>query len=261
LLPAALFARLYAELDVASGIQAPAQWPGTLADIRETLDSIAGLMGRTRYAGVEALDSTIVRRMASWNRPMIAPETIGSAEIAPDRWQVWEHWTYAAGPEVVFKSYLYPPSQKSVEGPKDILRLVSWGLTEWPGNSRQFQVGVVIPWFYLPFETRGFLDMEVGLIATEDFTDREFALDLSYYSSYFQHVSWYTSAAWIPNGSITGSHFTASVGPSFLLWMRADKSLLGPFNVFRFSTGPRFRLSGPSSTAGVDWEFKFSFRQ
>ena len=261
LVPAALFARLYAELDAATVGQTPEQWRGTIAEVRALLDSIAGVMGRPKFAGVEALDSTTVRRMASWNRPMVAPETIGGSEISPERGEVWEHWTYTAPPSVVFKSYLYPPSMKSVEGPKDILRLVSWGVTEWPGNSRQFQVGFVVPWFYLPFETRGFLDLQVGLIATEDFTDREFALDLSYYSSYFQHVSWYTSAAWIPDGSITGSHFTASVGPSFLLWMRVDKPLLGPINVFRFSTGPRFRLSGPSSTAGVDWEFKFSFRQ
>ncbi len=261
LLPADLFAQLSAELDLASGPHAPVQWPGTIADIRQSLDSIAELMGRPRFAGVDALDSTAVRRMALWNRPMIAPETTGRAELAPERGQVWEHWSYSAPPQVVFKSYLYPPSLKSIEAPRDILRLVSWGLTEWPGNSRQFQVGLVLPWFYLPFEPRGFLDLEVGLIAAEDFTDREFALDLSYYSSYFQHVSWYTSVAWIPDGSITGSHFTASVGPSFLVWMRMDKSLLGPLNVLRFSTGPRFRLSGPSSTAGVDWEFRFSFRQ
>jgi hypothetical protein len=32
-------------------------------------------------------------------------------------------------------------------------------------------------------------------------------------------------------------------------------------NALRLSTGPRFRLSGPSYNAGVDWEFKFTFRQ
>lgn len=65
----------------------------------------------------------------------------------------------------------------------------------------------------------------------------------------------------LPDDSITNSHFTVSAGPSFLLWMRGQKSLLGPLNVLRFSTGPRFRLSSGSGGSGVDWEFKFSFRQ
>jgi hypothetical protein len=261
LLPAPLFARLYGVLDtVATGV-APGQWPATVATVRGLLDSIAVLMNRPPFAGTDSLDSLTVKRMAAWTRPMMAPPGREGGEIAPHRGQPWEHSIYNGSPDVIFKSHLYPPSMRSVEKPVDLFRLITWGVTEWPGNSHQFQVGFVIPWPYLPFEPRGFMTLEAGLIASDDFSGREFGLDFSYYSEYFQRVNWYTTTSYIPESSITGSHFTVSVGPSLLLWMKSNKKLFQPINVLRFSTGPRFRLSGSSSTSGVDWEFKFSFRQ
>jgi len=261
LLPAPLFARLYSELETAATPLSPVPWNTTVASIRALLDSIAGLMGRPRFAGVAALDSTTVRRMALWNRPLSASGKPDEGDIDPARGQIWKHWTYAAPPQVVLKSYLYPPSMKSVESPRDLWRLVSWGVTVWPGGGQQLQAGMVIPWFYLPFETRGFMSLEAGVITDQSFSDHDFSLGLTYFSSYFQRVGWFSTLSWIPDDAVTGSHFTASVGPSLLLWIRPNKSLLGPLNVLRFSTGPRFRLSGPSSTAGVDWEFRFTFRQ
>lgn len=259
--PAPLWARLYAVLDtVAAGVPA-GQWPAVIGEVRTLLDSIATLMGRAPFAGVEALDSTTVLRMAAWTRPMMSPAGMEGGVVEPHRGQPWLHSIYLGSPDAIFKTHLYPPSMLSVEKPVDVLRLITWGITEWPGNSHQFQVGLVVPWPYLPFEPRGFMTLEAGLIASNDFSGREFALNYSYYSAYFQRVSWYTTFAWIPDADITGSHFTVTVGPSLLLVMKPSKSLAAPFNVLRFSTGPRFRLSGGSTSAGVDWEFKFSFRQ
>jgi len=261
LLPAPLWARLYGVLDSVEAGVAPAQWPATIAEVRGLLDSIAVLMDRPPFAGVDSLDSLIVQRMASWTRPMVAPPGREGGVIAPHRGQPWEHSIYNGSPDIIFKSHLYPPSMRSVEKPVDVFRLITWGVTEWPGNSHQFQLGFVIPWPYLPFEPRGFMTLEAGLIASEDFSGREFAADFSYYSEYFQRVNWFTTFSYIPESSITGSHFTITVGPSLLLWMKSNKTKFGPLNVLRFSTGPRFRLSGSSSTSGVDWEFKFTFRQ
>jgi len=259
--PAPLWGRLYAVLDtVATGVPA-GQWPAVIGEVRGLLDSIATLMGRPPFAGVEDLDSLTVLRMAAWTKPMISPAGMEGGVVEPHRGQPWRHSIYLGSPDLIFKSHLYPPSMLSVEQPKDVFRLITWGVTEWPGNSHQFQMGFVVPWPYLPFEPRGFMTLEAGLVASEDFSGREFALNYSYYSAYFQRVSWYTTFAWMPDASITGSHFTVTVGPSILLSMSANKSLLGPINVLRFSTGPRFRLSGSESTSGVDWEFRFSFRQ
>ncbi len=259
--PAPLWGRLYAVLDtVAAGVPA-GQWPRIIGEVRGLLDSVAATMGRPPFAGVEALDSATVLRMAAWTKPMISPAGMEGGVVEPHRGQPWRHSIYLGSPDLIFKSHLYPPSMRSVEQPKDVLRLVTWGITEWPGNSHQFQVGLVVPWPYLPFEPRGFMTLEAGLVASNDFSGREFALNYSYYSAYFQRVSWYTTFAWIPDDAITGSHFTVTVGPSLLLAMKSNKSLLGPVNAFRLSTGPRFRLSGGDSSSGVDWEFRFSFRQ
>ncbi len=261
LLPAPLFQRLYAELDsVAEGVPVGA-WPATIRSVQARLDSIAALMGATSFDGVATLDSAAVQRMATWNRAMIAPKVPGGGVVSPKRGQVWRHDAYDESPSDVFETYLYPPSVKSIEKPADILRHITWGITTWPGNSTQIQVGLVLPWIRLPIEPRGFLTLEAGFIGSDDFSDGGVSVNLSYFSSYFQRVSWYTTVAYIPNELVTGSHFTVAVGPSLLLWRRQHKSLLGPVNALRLSTGPRFRLSGPSFEAGVDWEFKFTFRQ
>ena len=261
LMPAPLWARLYAVLDSVETGRVPAQSPPTIATVRVLLDSIAGLMGRPPFAGADSLDSLAITRMAAWNKPMMSPAGMEGGVVEPRRGQPWEHSIYNGSPDIIFKSHLYPPSMRSVEKPVDIFRLITWGVTEWPGNSHQFQIGFVVPWPYLPFEPRGFMTLEAGLIASEDFSGREFGLDFSYYSEYFQRVNWYTTFSYIPESSIVGAHFTVSAGPSLLLWMKSNKTKFGPLNVLRFSTGPRFRLSGSGSSSGVDWEFKFSFRQ
>ena len=261
LLPAPLFEALYVVLDsIAAGVK-PGEWPGRITEVRTLLDSIATLMGRQQFNGVEELDTTAVLRMKAWVRPMIAPNVPGGGVLSPKRGQVWRHDFYDASPSDVFESYLYPPSVKSIERPQDVLRHVTWGVTFWPGNSSQVQIGIVLPWIRLPIEPRGFTTLELGLIGSDDFTDGGIAFNLSYFSSFFQRVSWYTTVGYIPDAAITGSHFTVSIGPSILLWRSTHPSLLGPVNSLRLSTGPRFRLSGPSYDAGVDWEFKFSFRQ
>jgi hypothetical protein len=261
LVPASLFERLYARLDsVADGVK-PGQWPATLEEIRRLLDSIAIVMHATPYDGVATLDSAAVLRMATWNLPMIAPGMPGGGKVSPNRGQVWKHSAYHDWPTEVFETHLYAPSVKSIEKPVDLLRLVTWGISEWPGNGAQIQVGMVLPWIYLPIVPRGFLTFDVGFIASDEWTTGGVSLNLSYISSYFQRVSWYTTFAYIFNDDVTGSHFTVSVGPSLLLWRNTHQRLLSPLNTLRLSTGPRFRLSGPSSAAGVDWEFKFTFRQ
>jgi hypothetical protein len=262
LIPAPLLEELYAVLgDVSAGI-APGGWPATIDSVTVLLDVIADLMGVDRFIGVESLDAAAVERMAGWTKPMIAPPGPEGGVIPTSRGQVWEHYVYEGEASVLFKSHLFPPTMRSIEEPQDVLRLITWGFSTWPGNSHQFQVGLIIPWFELPFEVRGFMDLQAGIMSSSDFEGTDFSLNFSYYNSYFQRVTWYTTVAWLPNDEITGSHFTVSAGPSFLLWMRSHKSLLGPLNALRFSTGPRFRLSsGSTNTHSVDWEFKFSFRQ
>ena len=261
LLPAPLFEKLYAELDSVSAGLKPGEWPDVISRVQVLLDSIATLMGGPAFHGVEALDSTGVLRMASWNRPMIAPKVPSGGVVSPRRGQVWKHSAYHDSPSDIFESHLYPPSVKSIEKPADVLRHVTWGITSWPGNSSQIQVGLILPWIRLPIEPRGFMTLDVGFIGSGDFSDAGVSFGLSYFSSYFQRVSWYTSISYIPDAAVTGSNFTVAVGPSLLLWRRTHRSLLGPVNALRLSTGPRFRLSGPSFDAGVDWEFKFTFRQ
>ena len=262
LLPAPLWQRLYAELDsVAEGV-APGHWPETVRSVQARLDSIAALMGTSPLDGVAELDSLAVLRMAAWTRPMIAPKIPGGGMVSAHRGQPWKHDAYHGSPSDVFESYLYPPSVKSIEKPVDIFRHVTWGITTWPGNASQLQVGLVLPWIRLPIEPRGFLTFEVGVLGSDDFSAGGVSFNLSYFSSYFQRVSWYTTVSYIPDAGVTGSHFTVAAGPSLLLWRRTHRSLLGPVNALRLSTGPRFRLSGQASTtSGVDWEFKFTFRQ
>ena len=261
LLPAPLFDELYQVLDEVSAGLTPDRWPEMIDTVTVLLESIGSLLGREELVGVESLDSLSIQRMAAWNKPMIAPKGPEGGVIEPRRGQVWKHSVYTGEPTVLFKSHLFPPSMKSVEKPTSIFRLITWGVSTWPGNSHQFQAGFVIPWFELPFEVRGFMNLEAGLVTSEDFDRTAFSLNFTYYNSYFQRVSWFTTVTWLPVDEITGSHFTVSAGPSLLIWMRSNKSLLGPLNVLRFSTGPRFRLSGGASGSGVDWEFKLAFRQ
>lgn len=261
LLPAPYFAKLYLALDsIAEGVP-PGDWPGRVAQMRGYLDSITAMMKLPPVAGVATLDSAKVERMTQWTKPTIAPKIPGGGQVSATRHQPWRHAAYEGSPSDIFKSYLYQPSVKSIEKPADVLRLVTWGITEWPGNGAQVQVGFVLPWVKLPIEPRGFLTLDLGIIGSSDLTDGGIAIGLSYFSSYFQRMSWYTGINYIPDASITGSHFTVAVGPSALLWRATHKSLLGPVNALRLSTGPRFRLSGPSYNAGVDWEFRFTFRQ
>lgn len=259
LMPVALFEELYAVLDeVASGQMSAAEAVGP---VQAQLDQIAAVMGVERFIGVENLDAASVERMTGWTKPMIAPPGREGGVISTSRGQIWKHSIYNGEASAIFKTHLFPPTMKSIEKSQDLFRLISWGFSTWPGNAHQFQIGMVIPWVELPFATRGFLDLQAGIIGSDDLENATFSLNLSYYNSYFQRVTWYSTVAWLPNDEITGSHFTVSAGPSLLLWMRTNKSLLGPLNVFRFSTGPRFRLSSGSNGSGVDWEFKFSFRQ
>jgi hypothetical protein len=261
LLPAPLFEQLYQVLDSVSAGLTPERWPGVIDSVTVLLDSIGSLLGREELVGVRSLDSLSIQRMAAWNKPMIAPKGREGGVIEPHRGQVWKHSVYSGEPTVLYKSHLFPPSMKSIETFKDIFRLITWGFSTWPGNSHQFQAGLVIPWIELPFEVRGYMNLEAGLVTSDDLKGTAFSLNFTYYNSYFQRVSWYTTAAWLPKDEITGSHFTVSAGPSLLLWMKSNKSLLGPLNALRLSTGPRFRLSSGSTGSGVDWEFKFAFRQ
>ena len=259
LMPVALFEELYEVLDaVASGQTSAAE---AVAPVKAHLDAIAAVMGVDRFVGVENLDAAAVERMTGWTKPMIAPPGREGGVIATHRGQIWEHSVYTGEASVIFKSHLFPPTMKSVEKGQDLFRLISWGFTTWPGNAHQLQVGMVIPWVELPFATRGFLDLQAGIVGSDDLDKATFSLNLSYFNSYFQRVTFYSTVAWLPNDEITGSHFTVSAGPSLLLWMKTNKSLLGPLNAVRFSTGPRFRLSNGSNGSGVDWEFKLSFRQ
>lgn len=261
LVPAPLFAQLYGVLDTIAEGMPHGKWPKRVDEIRGYLDSIAVLMNLPPIAGVATLDSAKVARMTAWTRPTIAPKIPGGGEVSAARHQPWLHPEYENSPSDIFKSHLYAPSMKSIERPTDILRYVTWGATAWPGNGGQVQVGFVVPWVKLPIEPRGFFTVDLGFIGSSDLTDGGISLGLSYFSSYFQRMSWYTAVNYIPDASITGSHFTVVVGPSALLWRSIHKSLLGPVNALRLSTGPRFRLSGPSYNAGVDWEFRLTFRQ
>jgi hypothetical protein len=142
--------------------------------------------------------------------------------------QVWKHWQYTHQSTYIFKPHLFPPSVKSIERPTDILRLISWGYTAWPGHGHRWAAGFVIPWIETPIEVRGFLELQAGVSTTGEFDVSEFSMKLAYFNSYFQRVSWYTSVAWMPDPVLTGAHFTVAAGPSFLLWTRPSKSLLGP---------------------------------
>ncbi len=261
LLPAPLFEELYQVLDSVSAGLPSDQWPGMIDTVTVLLESIGSLLGREELVGVESLDSLSIQRMAAWNKPMIAPKGPEGGVVEPHRGQVWKHSVYTGEPTVIYKSHLFPPSMRSIEKPKDFFRLITWGFSTWPGSSHQFQMGFIIPWFVLPFEVRGFMNLEAGLVTSSDFEGTAFSLSFTYYNSYFQRVSWYTTGTWLPDSDITGSHFTVSAGPSLLLWMKSNKSLLGPLNALRFSTGPRFRLSSGSTGSGVDWEFKLALRQ
>jgi hypothetical protein len=199
--------------------------------------------------------------MSAWNRPMIASKSLpDGGVIGTSRMKVWEHSYYTGSTDLILKSHLFPPSVKSIEEPKDILRLISWGVSTWPGTGSQIEAGFVLPWVELPFEVRGFFELQAGLGIDAGVDHSEFSLGLSYFNSYFQRVSWYSTLSWIPDPAVTGAHYTVAAGPSLLLRMKSDKSLLGPINVLRLSTGPRFRLSS-SDNSGVDWEFTLSLRQ
>ncbi len=210
-------------------------------------------------AGADVSDAALAARFSPVLR--FAPEGREGGVIEPHRGQVWKHSVYTGEPTILLKSHLFPPSLKSIESFKDVFRLITWGVATWPGEAHQVQAGFVIPWIELPFETRGFMTLEAGLATDKSFEETGFTLSLSYYNSYFQRVSWLTTVMYTARDDILGSNFTVAAGPSFLLWTRSNKSLLGPLNVLRLSTGPNFRLSSASYGSSVAWEFKFMFRQ
>jgi hypothetical protein len=262
LLPAPLFEELFAILPDSSAQLTSQEWAVTIDAVAALLDSIATLLGRDSLVGVGSLDSLGVRRMAAWNRAMISdPSEPEGGLLAPHRAQVWKHSMYTTDRStLILKPHLFPPSMKSVDSAADVLRLISWGFTTWPGSGYQFEAGLVIPWFSLPIPVKGFLELQAGIGSSVDVDETEFSLGLTYVSSYFQRVSWYTTVTWLPDPDVTGSHFTVAGGPSILLWSSTKKSRLSPVNILRLSTGPRFRLTSGSSS-GVDWEFTFAFRQ
>jgi hypothetical protein len=261
LIPASLFEELDRHLPVHSQHLTPQQWGATTDTVSALLASIADALGDDPLIGLDQLDSTGVRRMAAWNQPMLASRDLPEGGvISTGRMHVWEHSHYTGSTDLILKSHLFPPSVKSIEKPVDVLRLISWGVSTWPGTGSQIEAGFVLPWIKFPIEIRGFLELQAGLGTSPDFDASEFTLGLTYFSSYFQRVSWYSTSSWIPDPVVTGANFTISGGPSLLLWMKPNKTLLGPINILRLSTGPRFRLSGEGSS-GVDWEFAFSFRQ
>ncbi len=263
LFPASLFESIHDLLQDTKAHRSQEQWAGSIAAISAALDSVGILLGRD-ITGLEGLDSALVRRMSVWNQATISdPNRPEGGELAPHRAQVWEHWQYTTNRStLILKPHLFPPSMASIRTPSDVLRLITWGYSVWPGSGHEFDVGLVVPWFHLPIPVRGFLELQAGIGTDTDFDGTEFSLEATYVSSYFQRAAWYTTVSWIPNPTVTGSHFTVGAGPSLLLWSSPHKSLLGPINILRLSTGPRFRLSsGSTSAPGVDWEFTLSFRQ
>jgi hypothetical protein len=262
LLSAPLFEELFDALPDSAAELTSQEWTVTIDSVAALLDSIATLLGRDSLVGVGSLDSLSVQRMAAWNRAMISdPSEPEGGMLAPHRAQVWKHSMYTTDRStLILKPHLFPPSMKSIDRAADVLRLISWGFTAWPGSGYQLEAGLVIPWLSLPIPVRGFFEIQAGIGTAEDIEGTEFSLGLTYFSSYFQRVSWYTTVTWLPDPDVTGSHFTVAGGPSLLLWGSTKKSLLGPVNVLRLSTGPRFRLTSGANSR-VDWEFSFSFRQ
>ena len=119
--------------------------------------------------------------------------------IGTQRMKVWEHSHYTGSTDLILKSHLFPPSIKSVEEPKDVIRLISWGVSTWPGTGSQIEAGLVLPWTKFPFEVRGFFELQAGLGTDTRFHESEFTLGLSYFNSYFQRVTWYSSLTWVPH--------------------------------------------------------------
>lgn len=262
LIPASLFESIHHLLDTEAH-RSQEQWAGSIAAIASALDSVGTLLGRD-ITGLDGLDSALVRRMSVWNHATISdPNRPEGGELAPHRAQVWEHWQYTTDRStLILKPHLFPPSMASIRTPSDVLRLITWGYSVWPGSGHEFDVGLIVPWFHLPIPVRGFVELQAGIGTDTDFDETEFSLEVTYVSSYFQRAAWYTTVSWIPDPGVTGSHFTVGAGPSLLLWSSPNKSLLGPINILRLSTGPRFRLSsGATNAPGVDWEFTLSFRQ
>ena len=171
--------------------------------------------------------------MAAWNHPMVASDHLpDGGVIETSRMKVWEHSHYTGSTDLIFKSHLFPPSVKTLEEPKDVIRLISWGVSTWPGTGSQIEAGLVLPWIKLPIEVRGFFELQAGLGTDTTYDESEFSLGLSYFNSYFQRVSWYSTLSWIRNPVVTGAGFTIAGGPSLILRF---------FKNFNINCLPQFR--------------------
>ena len=248
LLPVEPFARLSALLEPSDPDR------GLLIDTLEEIELALSRDATTwgTFSAPETLEDDQIRRMQTWNRDLW---TANGDRLGATRHQIWEHRHYRLSPVLILKEHLYQPSFSAISTVGDVIDLITYGSSAYPGEGWGAHVGLVIPTIRFPVRLPGLVQLQFGFV--RDWAGNlpsRLSLSVLYDSHYRELLGWYAKIGYVknredlfPDGTDGPGDFTVSAGVTLLPWSWSQRRTAGvpllPHSV-RLRVGPRVGLKG-----------------
>ena len=253
--------------------------------MRAVLDTLAGLIrGQSegshdewRFNGFTPLrpeqQAAAAHWMRAWNRDMIVhwwkPGERTRPQVQPrTKHQVWEHDGYLRDPTNIFKSHLFRPTANAISSAGDVLRLITLGVTGYPGDAYELYAGFVIPAVPFIFRLPGYSEFQFGVYRPNFWADAKSSFSAAWVWENHRNarISWYRKVSFIPLReevlNTETSDFGLGIGLSLLPMIQRKSGATDPFNALRIRIGLRLDLDKPEDALGrAGWEIQVQVRQ
>jgi hypothetical protein len=256
-----------------------------VASIAAVLDSLGNIIrSQTErshddwaFVGFTPLSSSqreaAVRWMRAWNRDMLVLWWKPGERMKPQvhsrkKHQVWEHDGYLRNPTNIFKSHLFRPTANAIASAGDVLKLVTWGVTGYPGDAYEVYGGFVLPAIPFIFRLPGFSEFQFGVYRPNFWAQASSSFSAAWVWENHRNalISWYRKVSYIPRRrevlGTDAADFGLGVGVSFLPMIQRKSGATDPFNALRIRIGLRLDVDHPEDALHrVGWEIQVQVRQ
>jgi len=267
--------------------------PADDSRVSAAIDSIVSLLedewgftglanGRIRTA---ADSQAVIRWMKRWSQDMILCEdpacgarrrTVragGSRSlttIPADQNRIWELDIYQREPTRIFKAHLFRPTAAATRNVDDVLDLLTYGATGYPGDAWEVHGGFIVPAFQPPvanLHLPGFLEVQVGYLRSFQHRKGTVVSSIVWEQHYNRLFSWYRKLSWTPTrgetiGDRDASTWTGGVGVSLLPYISRKGKRWDLVNVLRLRVGLTLDLFQSANVfERVGWEIQLALRQ
>ena len=214
-----------------------------------------------------------VRWMQAWNRDMLVlwwkpGEAMKPQVHSRKKHQVWEHDGYLRNPTNIFKSHLFRPTINSISTAGDVLKLVTWGATGYPGDAYELYGGLVIPAIPFIFRLPGYSEFQFGVYRPNFWGRASASFSAAWVWENHRNalISWYRKVSYIPRRrevlGTDAADFGLGIGVSFLPAIQRKSGATDPFNALRIRIGLRLDVDHPEDALRrVGWEIQVQVRQ